>query len=214
MDNPDDTALLEAFLAGDVSAFEALADRHQAALLRHARFLLANAAEAEDVVQEVLMKLVQRTPEPPRRSQNETELEWRTRANASFASWLHRVTRNACMDTIRSESRRSAREHLAAPPEATAGGIDAVEADDTRAAVERGLERLAQDQREVLALRLLNGKSYREIAEVTGKKVGTVGWLVSVGLKALASDLESLLAGGPAPSPIQSEAPRLQGDAS
>lgn len=214
MQSPDDTALLEAFAAGDKYAFEALVDHHEAALLRHARSLLASAAEAEDVVQEVFMKLVQRTPELTRRSPNETEHDWRTRANASFAAWLHRVTRNACMDTIRSESRRSAREHIAAPPEATAGGIDAVEAEDTRAAVERGLQRLAQDQREVLALRLLNGKSYREIAEVTGKKVGTVGWLVSVGLKALASDLESLLAGGPAPSPVESEAPRLQGGAS
>ncbi len=44
-------------------------------------------------------------------------------------------------------------------------------------------------------LRLLSERSYREIAEITGKKVGTVGWLVSEGLKALAAQLEPLLAG-------------------
>ena len=45
------------------------------------------------------------------------------------------------------------------------------------------------------ALRLLGEKSYREISEITGKKVGTVGWLVSVGLKALCVELGPLLGG-------------------
>ena len=72
-----------------------------------------------------------------------------------------------------------------------------MEADDTRAAVEQSLGRLPQDQCEVLVLRLLGEKSYREIAEITGKKIGTVGWLVSVGLKALGAELTPLLVGSP-----------------
>ncbi len=47
----------------------------------------------------------------------------------------------------------------------------------------------------MLVLRLLGEKSYREIADITGKKVGTVGWLISVGLKALSQELEPLLTG-------------------
>ena len=38
-------------------------------------------------------------------------------------------------------------------------------------------------------------RSYKEIAEITGKNVGTVGWLISVGLKALGEGLEPLLEG-------------------
>jgi len=72
-----------------------------------------------------------------------------------------------------------------------------VEANDTRAAVQKSLGRLPRDQCEVLVLRLLGEKSYREIAEITGKKTGTVGWLVSVGLKALGAELTPLLAGTP-----------------
>lgn len=79
-----------------------------------------------------------------------------------------------------------------APGEATGGGIDRVEAADTRAAVERGLLKLPPAQREVLVLRLLGDKSYREIADVTGRKVGTVGWLVSEGLKRLSTELSDL----------------------
>jgi RNA polymerase sigma-70 factor (ECF subfamily) len=97
------------------------------------------------------------------------------------------------MDMLRGEERRRRREAVAAPPEATSGGIESVESADTRAAVERGLERLPEPQREVLVLRLVGERSYREIAEITGRKVGTVGWLIAEGLKALSSDLAHLL---------------------
>ena len=40
-------------------------------------------------------------------------------------------------------------------------------------------------------------KSYKEIASITGKKIGTVGWLVSKGLKALSSELAPLLGAAP-----------------
>ena len=97
------------------------------------------------------------------------------------------------MDTIRSEKRRSAREERAAAPEAYSNSE--VEARDTRAAVERELASLPEDQREVLVLRLLGERSYREIAEITGKKLGTVGWLVSEGMQRLSLRLAPLVDG-------------------
>src|SRR4030095_6375942 len=107
------------------------------------------------------------------------------RERVQLLSWLHKVTRNACMDTIRSDSRRKRREHEVAAREGAEGGVATVEERDTRALVERELSKLPVDQREVLALRLMGERSYKEIAEITGKNVGTVGWLISVGLKAL-----------------------------
>jgi len=71
--------------------------------------------------------------------------------------------------------------------------LAAVEATDTRSAVERSLAALPDDQREVIALRLLGDKSYAEIATITGRKAGTVGWLISVGMKALARELSPLM---------------------
>lgn len=99
------------------------------------------------------------------------------------------------MDVMRSETRRRSREHEVAAQEAHDGGTSAIEAKDTRAVVEQKLGTLPQDQREVLVLRLLGEKSYREIADITGKKVGTIGWLVSVGLKSLSKELAPLLSG-------------------
>ena len=99
------------------------------------------------------------------------------------------------MDTIRAEERRRHREERVAAADVANASSSELDEHDTRAAVERGLSRLPADQREVLVLRLLSDKSYREIAEITGKKVGTVGWLVSVGLRALSQELAPLLGG-------------------
>lgn len=186
MTDTTDHDLLHAWHAGDATAFTALVTRHQAALLRHARGLLGPGGGYEDVVQEVFLKLARERLMPPAGGGE---------GAGQLASWLHTVTRNACMDTLRSESRRRARERSVATTEAAPGGQQLVEAEDTRARVERAIEDLPVDQREVLVLRLLAGRSYGEIAEVTGKKVGTVGWLISEGVKALSVSLASLMPG-------------------
>ncbi|MFT5080076.1 MAG: RNA polymerase sigma-70 factor (ECF subfamily) [Planctomycetota bacterium] len=186
MEETNDQQLLAAFRGGDAAAFGQLVDRHQASCLKLAAFLLGGRAEVEDTVQEVFLKLMQKPPTLPDGLDPDA-------CRAALAAWLHRVTRNACMDVLRSESRRNRREKAVASTEATPGGQNAVDAADTRKAVERSLKRLPEDQREVLFLRLLADRSYREIAEMTGKKAGTVGWLISTGLRALSEDLEPLL---------------------
>jgi RNA polymerase sigma-70 factor (ECF subfamily) len=191
MEETNDQQLLAAFAAGDSGAFNFLVDRHQASCLKLAAFLLGGRAEVEDTVQEVFMKLMQKPPSLPEDKDLEASF-------AALSAWLHRVTRNACMDVLRSETRRNRREKEVAATEATPGGQNEIEAKDTRTAVERSLQRLPEDQREVLFLRLLADRSYREIAEMTGKKAGTVGWLISTGLRALSEDLEPLLGMRPA----------------
>ena len=101
------------------------------------------------------------------------------------------------MDWMRAETRRRRREAERAVPEASAGGLDLLEARDSKRFVERVLGALPDKQREVLVLRLLGDKSYREIAEVTGRAVGTVGWLISLGLAALTAQLGPELGDGP-----------------
>ncbi len=187
---PSDGQLLRHWKAGDQTAFAALVERHQAALLRHARAILGAGSPYEDVVQDVFLKLAQSPPELPVEVLGDAERE-----RAQLLSWLHKVTRNACMDTIRTDTRRKRRELDVAASEAAEGGLATIEERDTRALVERELSKLPVDQREVLVLRLMGERSYKEIAEITGKNVGTVGWLISVGLKALGEGLEPLLEG-------------------
>jgi RNA polymerase sigma-70 factor (ECF subfamily) len=189
---PSDGALLERLARGDGSALAPLVERYQGALLRHARALMGDESAHHDVVQETFLKLLERPPTLPDAVRGDAAVE-----SAHLASWLHKVTRNGCMDTLRGEKRRRQREESVASHEAAldsqAGGAGLVEARDTRAAVERGLASLNPDQREVLVLRLISGRSYKEIAEITGRKIGTVGWLISEGLSALADKLGPLL---------------------
>jgi RNA polymerase sigma-70 factor (ECF subfamily) len=189
MNGLSDGALLLALERGDVSALNELVARHQGTLLRHARALLGESGAYEDAVQDAFLKLLQRPPQLPAEVRGDGERE-----RSHLLSWLHKVTRNGCMDTLRSETRRKSREEKVAAPEAASSpsGAVLVEQEDTREAVERGLSKLPEDQREVLVLRLLGERSYKEIAEITGRKIGTVGWLVSEGLKSLAGHLSHL----------------------
>ena len=189
MDARTDGQLLAAHRKGDAAAFTELVRRHESALLLHARAVMGAGSPYEDVVQDSFLKLAQSPPILPPEIGGDALKE-----RAHLASWLHRVTRNGCMDLMRSEKRRKRREIETAPSEASSGGVEAVQERDTRAAVHREIEKLPHDQREVLVLRLVNERSYQEIAEITGKKIGTVGWLISVGLKALGERLEPLLA--------------------
>ncbi|MBI5434986.1 MAG: RNA polymerase sigma factor [Planctomycetes bacterium] len=197
MDQASDGTLLAALERGDTTALTNLLDRHQAVLLRHARALLGEGGPYEDVVQEAFLRLLEKPPAMPEEARGNELLE-----RAHLRSWLHKVTRNLCMDTLRSETRRRAREESVASHDVSRDGRsggDLAEQLDTRAAVERELAKLPADQREVLVLRLLGERSYKEIAEITGKKIGTVGWLVSEGLKALSASLAPLV-DAPAPA--------------
>ena len=186
-----ESGLLEAWRAGDGEAFAELVRRHQGSLLRLARALLGERLAHEDVVQEAFLRLAKSPPDLPPEVVGRPEEE-----RAQLLAWLHRVTRNLCMDVMRSESRRRQREHDVAAHEAGDGGLVEVDTRDTRAVVASKLSKLPDDQRDVLVLRLLADKSYREIAAITGKKIGTVGWLVSVGLRALSAELAPIVSLG------------------
>ena len=101
-----DGQLLSDFLSGDPDAFSAIVARHQATLLRHARAILGAGAGYEDVVQEVFLKLAQSPPTLSPEAAADPGL-----GTVQLLSWLHKVTRNCCMDVLRSETRRKKREH-------------------------------------------------------------------------------------------------------
>jgi RNA polymerase sigma-70 factor (ECF subfamily) len=192
MHSSTDGTLLAELKRGNRTALAVLIERHQPVVLGHARALLGYGGAFEDVVQEVYLRLLEHPPEIPADHAGDVDAE-----RAHLRSWLHKVTRNCCMDVMRSEGRRRTREQQVAliegEPRGAARGADVVEQRDTRAAVERELSKLSEDQREVLVLRLLGGRSYKEIAEITGKKVGTVGWLISEGLTKLSERLAPLI---------------------
>lgn len=107
-------------------------------------------------------------------------------AGTRFDSWLFRICRTVWIDMARSRGRRSlyeapaeAAEHLGDDPRAaTEAGVD------LKTAI-AAMQRLPDEQREVVALILIEGFSYREAAEILDQPIGTVSSRLVRGRKAL-----------------------------
>ena len=136
---------------------------HESCLLRYAIGIVGDAHTAQDVVQNVFIKLFK---------------QWQpgVKPSASIRSWLYRVTHNEAVDHLRREKRRmflharQAEERVEAdPPGERDGRVEAVMA---------AVGRLSEPERQVVLLRLQEGLSYEEISRITGRSEGNVGCLL------------------------------------
>ncbi|MBX6752909.1 MAG: sigma-70 family RNA polymerase sigma factor [Thermorudis peleae] len=160
-------------------ALAQLYDRYAAAVYSLARMITRDDGAAEDVTQEVFLRLWQ-APElyVPERG--------------PFAPWLLRVTRNRALDWVRQRRRGTASlavmidEHGIEP---VGGGEDpAALAERTILAehVRQALAELEPSQRQVLELAYFAGLTQREMADMLGIPLGTVKTRVRTGLRRLA----------------------------
>jgi RNA polymerase sigma-70 factor (ECF subfamily) len=171
----DDT-LLELYLKGDVKAFESIVSLHEESLLRFAQRLALDHAMAQDAVQETFIRLIRDAS--------------KLRQHESLTTWLYRVCRNLCLDAVKRESRMHRRHVDAAHSERYVNERAEIESLEERALVTRKLSELPPKEREALYLKIIEGKSYKEISEVTGISTGHVGYLIHHGLKRLARVLQ------------------------
>jgi RNA polymerase sigma-70 factor (ECF subfamily) len=158
----DDRSLLERIRRGDAGGAEELFERYAPALLKFADRMLGNRESAEEVTQEVFVKVISRAHQYDGR--------------AAVASWLFAIAANACRDKRRRD-RRAAVVPLEAVGELPARGEGAearMAGRERRAAVRRALEGLSEEQREALVLARYHGLPYSEIARVLGISVGAV----------------------------------------
>ena len=130
-------------------------------LRRFAHALSHNRADADDLTQSTLERALS------------ARGQWQ--AGTRLDSWLYRIMRNLWIDTARSRARKA---KVEAPPEAgVTVGVDprpGMEASLDLATVMNAMARLPDEQREVVALILVEGFGYRETAELLGLPIGTV----------------------------------------
>ncbi len=158
-----DEALVRRTLAGDIGAFETLVERHRRVVYRVAARIVGEA-EAEDVAQDAFLRAFHRLS--------------RFRAEASFRSWLLRITHNAALDSLarrRAEPLETVEEQEETLPASGARSpADQLEIDEKRDRLASKLRLMQPVHRSVLVLRDLEGLSYEEIAHVTGSPLGSV----------------------------------------
>lgn len=173
-----DDALLALYAAGDATAARSLVLRLTPRLLGYAARILSDRAEAEDVTQEVMMRLWQVAP------------RWRT-GEALVATWAYRVATNLCTDRLRGRSRhRATAFDDASDVPATGPGVEAALIDaDRLSALQAALASLPDRQRTAVVLRHIEGLANPEIAAVMDIGIEAVESLTARGKRALAAIL-------------------------
>jgi RNA polymerase sigma-70 factor (ECF subfamily) len=148
----------------------------QMPLLRYAARLMNNATLAQDVVQNVWIKLSKRVP-PVEEPSDEVR------------NWLFTVTHNESVDLIRAEERRR-KLHEAYSAEQGTEALPDTGLDEREAVVLSCLNVLSPLQQQVVLLRLQQGLNYEAIGEIIGEKPGYVGNLLHHAVKLLGEEVK------------------------
>lgn len=142
-------------------------------LRRFARTLTRDIADADDLVQIAVERALLRFD------------QWRPESR--FESWMFGIIRNAWIDEVRSRRRQ---ERVFLPEENGENVGDASnEAQATRLSMQRALMALPEEQREAIALVLIEGLSYKEASDVLGIPMGTLTSRLARGREAMQANL-------------------------
>ena len=156
----DDFSLIRAIQAGDHKAFESLVRRYQNQVANLIYVTMGNSDDVDDIAQEVFIRVYRSLP--------------RFKFDASFFSWIYRITKNLCIDEIRKrkirrvlsldfltedalEKSRKNKEDITPS--------DSILSDERRQIVQTALQRLKPEHRDILVLREYKDLGYSEIAE-------------------------------------------------
>ena len=172
-----DGELLRQYVQGDPRAFDLLVQNHQSGLLRYAQRLTQSPEVAQDVVQETFYRVIKSA-----KKLSESE---------QLLHWMYTVCRNLCTDLTRKEVRMQQRQReLAVSAVATAGPAP-LEQEESDSKVHSLVQSLPEPDREVLLLKIQEGRTYREIAAITGLSIHKVSAAVHRALRQMARELRA-----------------------
>lgn len=184
----DDASVVGAFLGGEERAFTELVERYQTRLLNFIYRTIGDRERAEDLVQEVFIRVYRHLHRFDR--------------TKKFSTWVYTIASNLAKNELRNRSRNPLvlfqairanwddEERPLQFEDTTARPDDMFRRRHLRALVEETVARLPEHHRQVFVLRELEGKSYEEIAEITDCNLGTVKSRLNRARNAFASIIE------------------------
>jgi RNA polymerase sigma-70 factor (ECF subfamily) len=162
-----DSDLISRAAGGDPTAFQALVERHRSMVYRVAYQFAGNHHDAEDIAQEVFIKVFRSLD--------------RFRQDAQLTSWMYRIVMNACIDHRRRDQSagitpfgEEAEQRMLNTPEERPGPEDRAYGGELGAVLEAEVARLPEGQRIVFVMRHHQGLKLGEIADALGLAEGTV----------------------------------------
>jgi RNA polymerase sigma-70 factor (ECF subfamily) len=175
--SPSDAELIERCLRKDNAAWELVIARFRRKVFHVAYKFTGKHDEAEDLSQEIFLKVFRSLDKFNR--------------DADFGTWLSSVARNYCIDHYRASKREKevlVEDALAydLAPASSGNPYRALEDQDRRSLVRRGLDLLPDKLREAVVLRDLQGLSYQEMADRLALPEGTVKSRINRGREELA----------------------------
>jgi len=168
----DDSAVVTAFLGGEERAFQELVERYQTRLLNFIYRTIGDRDRAEDLVQEVFIRVYRHLHRFDR--------------SKKFSTWAYTIASNLAKNELRNRSRsplvlfqtiQGTSDEEDRPiqfEDTTSRPDDMYRKRHLRELVEQTVAQLPEHHRQVFVLRELEGKSYEEIAEITDCNLGTV----------------------------------------
>jgi len=177
----EERAAIEACLAGDASAFDALVVRHQKSIQRVCYRFTGNTEDAADLTQEVFVKAYRSLP--------------KFRGTSAFSTWLYRIAVNACLSF--KAARKNRTEDWDEDHDIVAEGPSAEESLDASMnaeTVRKALDTLPEKQRVTVIMKVLEERTHAEVAEILGSNVGTVKANLFFAIRNLRKQLSTQLA--------------------
>ncbi|MBV9109098.1 MAG: sigma-70 family RNA polymerase sigma factor [Gemmatimonadetes bacterium] len=178
--DPTDPELIGRARTGDERAFRLLVERYEGVVAATVNGMLGRGDDADDVGQETFIRFYRALGD--------------FRGDASVKTYLRRIAVNLSLNALKRRRRFSLRflsrdqapEPLPEPPVEPRGELESREA---QARVRAAIDRLSPKHRPVVVLRMIEGCSTRETAEVLGLPEGTVLSRLSRAMEQLAADL-------------------------
>jgi RNA polymerase sigma-70 factor, ECF subfamily len=187
----DDSTVVSAFLGGEERAFSELVERYQTRLLNFIYRTIGDRDRAEDLVQEVFIRVYRHLHRFDR--------------SKKFSTWVYTIASNLAKNELRNRSRsplvlfqtiQGSGDEEDRPVEfedTTARPDDMYRKRHLRELVEQTVSQLPEHHRQVFVLRELEGKSYEEIAEITDCNLGTVKSRLNRARSAFAAIIEPFI---------------------
>lgn len=166
-----DAGLVAAIARGDEAAARTLVDRHLPRIMNLARRVLGNQADAEEVAQDVFLRVWK------------TAKAWKP-GKAKFETWMHRVALNLCYDRIR-KKREVTGKDIPDPIDEGPGPGKALHQKQVAARVDEALQSLPERQRVAITLCHHQGYTNIEAAEMMDVSVEAVESLLARGRRQL-----------------------------